>query len=104
MKYDKTFKPKPARERGYFQTKDQKYYQKHRDRLLEKLNSNVKCECGQWTTKGNLYNHIKSKRHFELLKKNDKYKYCDKCKTFIKNYSLHKQSKKHQKNVKINSK
>ena len=86
---------KPLKSIGFFQTKDQRYYLKHREKILKKLNNYLKCDCGQWTTKSNIYNHIKSKRHTELLKKNKKYHYCESCKTFIKNKSIHKKSKKH---------
>ena len=86
---------KPLESIGFFQSKDQRYYLKHKEKILSKLNTYIKCECGQWTTKSNIYNHIKSKRHTELLKKNKKYNYCECCKTFVKNISFHKKSKKH---------
>ena len=80
------------------QTKDQKYYQKHKNKILEKLNAYVKCECGQYTTQSNIYNHLKSKRHANLMKKNHNYAYCEECKTFVKNITIHKYTKKHNKN------
>jgi hypothetical protein len=73
----------PTAKLGYVSTKDQRYYLKHRNKLLEKMNSYVQCECGQWTTKSNIYNHLKSKRHFELIKDNTKFHYCNDCKSYV---------------------
>ena len=69
-------------------SKDQRYYKKHRDKLLAKLKTKIKCECGQLTTISNIYNHKKSKRHTELLKNNKKYQYCNDCNNYVKNVAI----------------
>ena len=87
---------------GYVQykTKDERYYQKYRDKLLAKMRQHIKCDtCKCYTTKSNYYNHIKSKRHLNLLKTNSNYKYCKTCKIYIKGYKRHCETNKHQKCV-----
>lgn len=80
-------------------TKDKRYYLKHRLKLLANLNKPVQCACGQTTTKSNFYNHLKSKRHNDLMFDKKQYQYCEICKTYFKNLNIHLQTKKHKNNM-----
>ena len=83
-------------------TKDQIYYSKHRQQILDNLNTLIRCECGCWTTKSNIYNHKKSNRHINLMVKDDnksKYHKCEDCNSYVQNMPIHIRTKKHLKNM-----
>lgn len=49
--------------RSIWREKNREYYKKNRDKLLVK----VKCECGKYVCKLNMFNHKKSKAHNLLM-------------------------------------
>ncbi len=43
------------------------YYYKNKDMILEQMNEKIICECGCFTTKGNISRHRKSNKHTKLI-------------------------------------
>ncbi len=45
-----------------------KYYEEHKSKILELNKQYITCDCGCQTTKQNLLNHKKTKKHIDLMK------------------------------------
>jgi len=43
------------------------YYNTNREKLLQKQNEKIKCECGCLSSRGNLLRHKKTKKHIKLI-------------------------------------
>lgn len=78
--------------------KDKRYYLKHKKSVLQKMKQKILCECGLFTSKGNFYNHLRSKRHNDLLKNKHQFVKCDTCNTWIKHMHIHINTKLHKQN------
>ena len=56
------------------QEQNQKYWEKHRDQLLEKKKIyrqiKVMCSCGKEISRNHLSEHVKTKNHHHLIEKN----------------------------------
>lgn len=50
-----------------FKKRDKDYYEKNKEKILERQRVKITCECGSCIAKGNLADHIKSKKHQEYL-------------------------------------